>query len=110
MSNRYRPDEPTCPVPLELLALLLRSSDDRVVEIVHEIAPVQRAALAAYCVARTHLRRIAFVIAAECSENALWEAAGKVGLALFDQCHDRASFDREPGLPSKRKVSLAKAA
>ncbi|WP_279480155.1 hypothetical protein [Aureimonas sp. SK2] len=110
MSNRYRPNEPTCPVPLELLALLLRSSEERVVETVRELPPLQRAALAAYCVARTHMRRIALVIAAECSEHALWEAAGKVGLALFEQCRDQASFDREPGLPSKRKVSLAKVA
>lgn len=110
MSNRYRPNEPTCPVPLELLALLVRSSDERVVEIVGDLPPLQRATLAAFCVARTHTRRIALVIAGECSEHALYEAAGMVGLALFEQCRDRASFDREPGLPTKRKVSLAKVA
>lgn len=110
MSNRYRPNEPACPVPLELLALLLRSSDEQVVEAIRELPPLQRATLAAYCVARTHMRRIALVVAAECSEHALYEAAGSVGLALFEQCRDQGAFDREPGLPYKRKVSLAKAA
>ncbi|WP_061938657.1 hypothetical protein [Aureimonas sp. AU22] len=110
MSNRYRPNEPACPVPLELLALLLRSSDERVVETVRELPPLQRATLAAYCVARTHMRRIALVIAADCSEHALYEAAGTVGLALYEQCRDQASFDREPGVSLRRKVSLAKAA
>lgn len=109
MSNRYRPNEPTCPIPLELLALLLRSPDTRVAETVRELPALQRATLATYCVARTHMRRIALVIAAECSEHALWEAAGTVGLALFEQCRDRAAFDREPG-SSSRKVSLAKVA
>ncbi len=110
MSERYRPNEPTCPVPLELLALLLRSPDGRVAEIARELPPLQRATLATHCVARTHLRRIALVVAAECSEEALWEVAGKVGLALFEQCRDQAAFDREPGFSSRRKVSLARVA
>ncbi|WP_182083887.1 hypothetical protein [Aureimonas sp. ME7] len=110
MTNRYRPNEPTSPVPLELLALLLRSPDERVAETVRELPPLQRATLAAYCIGRTHMRRIALVIAAECSEHALWEAAGKVGLALHEQCRDQVAFDREPGLSSRRKVSLAKVA
>lgn len=110
MSDRYRPNEPTCPIPLELLALLLRSPDDRIVATVRELAPLHRATLAAYCVGRSHMRRIGLVIAAECSEHALWEVAGKVGLALFEQSRDRASFDAEPGASSRRKVSLAKVA
>ena len=63
-----------------------------------------------YCIGRTHMRRIALVIAAKCSEHALWQVAGRVGLALFEQCRDHVSFDREPGLVSRRKVSLARAA
>ncbi len=110
MSDRYRPNEPTCPIPLELLALLLRSPDERVAEIVRDMPPLQRATLATHCVARTHLRRIALVVAAECSEQALWEVAGRVGLALFEQCRDQAAFDREPGLSGRRKVSLARVA
>lgn len=110
MSDRYRPNEPTCPIPLELLALLLRSPDERVVETVRELEPLHRATLAAYCVGRTHMRRIALVIAAQCSEHALFEVAGRVGLALFEQCQDQASFDREPGPASRRKVSLARVA
>lgn len=107
MSERYPPNEPTPPVSLELLALLLRSPDERVAETVRELESLHRATLAAYCVGRTHMRRIALVIAAECSEHALWEVAGRVGLALFEQCRDQASFDREPGLATKRKVTLA---
>lgn len=110
MSDRYRPNEPTPPVPLELLALLLRSPDERIIETVCELDPLHRAALAAYCIGRTHMRRVALVVAAECSEHALWEVAGRVGLALFEQCQDQTSFDREPGVAARRKVSLARAA
>lgn len=110
MTNRYKPNEPTCPVSIELLSLLLRSSDERVAEIAREIPALQRATLATHCVARTHLRRIALLVAVECSEHALWEVAGPAGVALFEQSRDQGAFDREPGLPSKRKVSLAKVA
>lgn len=110
MTSRYKPNEPICPVPVEMLALLMRSSDDRVADIVLQMPALQRATLAAYCVARCHMRRIGLVIATECSEHALWEVAGAVGLALFEQSRDQASFDREPWHPSKRKISLAKSA
>lgn len=110
MSDRYRPNEPACPVPLELLALLLRSPDERIVETVREFAPLHRATLAVYCVGRTHMRRIALVIAAQCSEAAFWEVAGHAGLALFEQARDQASFDRETGSATRRKVSLARVA
>lgn len=110
MTSRYKPNEPICPVPIELLSLLLRSSDKRIAEITLEMTALQRATLATHCVARTHLRRIALVVASECSEHALWEVAGPAGVALFEQSRDQDAFDREPGLPSKRKVSLAKAA
>lgn len=107
MSDRYRPNEPMCPVPLELLALLLRSPDQRIVETVSELSPLHRATLATYCAGRAHMRRVGLVIATQCSEQALWEVSGKVGLALFEQCQDQAAFDREAGPTSRRKVSLA---
>jgi hypothetical protein len=110
MSDRYRPNEPACPIPLELLALLLRSPDERVVETVRELSPQHRATLATYCAGRAHMRRIGLVIATQCSEHALWEVAGRVGLALFEQSQDQASFDRETGATAKRKVSLARVA
>ena len=110
MTSRYKPNEPVCPVPVELLALLLRSPDERVAVIVRDLPTLQRATLATYCFARTHLRRIAFVVAAECSEHALWEVAGTAGLAFYEQSRDHAMFDREPGPASKRKVSLARTA
>ncbi len=40
MSERYPPNEPTPPVSLELLALLLRSPDERVAETVRELEPL----------------------------------------------------------------------
>lgn len=108
--SRYRPNEPTCPIPLELLALLLRSPDARVAEIVREMPMLARATLAIHCLARTHLRRIALVTAAQCTEHALWEVGGAVGSTLFDQCRDQAGFDREPGQSLRRRVSLARVA
>ena len=110
MSGRYRPNEPTCPISLELLALLIRSPDERVAEIADAMPLRERAQLAIHCVARTHLRRIALTVAARCSEQALWEVGGRVGTALSEQCHDRAAFDREPGQIARRKVSLARVA
>ena len=110
MTDRYKLNEPTCPVPLELLALLLRTPGERVAEIARELSVLHRAALAVYCVGRTHTRRIGLLVAAECSEHALWEVAGRAGLAIHEQCRDEASFDREPGVPARRKVSLARAA
>jgi hypothetical protein len=110
MTSRYKPNEPESPVSLELLALLLRSPEERVAETVRDLPDQQRAALAIHCVARTHMRQLAMLIAAECTEQALWQAGGRVGEVLFEQCQDRAAFDREPGPQSKRKVSLAKVA
>lgn len=110
MTSRYKPNEPTCPVPIELLSLLLRAPDERVAEIAREMPALQRAALAVHCIARTHLRRVALVVAGECSEHTLWEAAGSAGVALFEQSRDQGAFDREPGVPSRRRVSLARAA
>ncbi len=96
MTNRYNPNEPVVLSRLNLMALLLRAPEERVVEMAWEMPERQRAALAIHCVARTHMRPIALVIAAECSERALWQAGGRVGQILFEQCQDRAAFDREP--------------
>lgn len=110
MTSRYKPNEPASPVAMELIALLLRAPEERVAEVVQAMPERQRAELAIHCVARTHMRQLALVIAAECSEQALWQAGGRVGEVLFEQCRDRAAFDREPGPQSKRKVTLAKIA
>ncbi|WP_182422156.1 hypothetical protein [Aureimonas sp. ME7] len=110
MTQRYKPNEPTCPVPIELLALLLRSSDERVSSVVQKLPMLQRATLATYCMGRCHMRRIGLVIAARCTEDALWEVAGAVGLTIFEQAQNHSTFDQEPSHPSKRKISLAKCA
>ena len=110
MSQRYRPNEATCPIPIELLALLLRSGDARVEEIVAGHPEAQRAALAAFCFQRSHMRRLGLVVATQCSREILWKTAGFVGEVLFDQSRDRASFDNDVPASTRRRVTLARVA
>ena len=108
MTSRYKPNEAACPVPLDLLALLLRSDEGRIAEIVRMLPALQRATLAAFCFSRCHMRSLGLGIAAECDEQSLYEAAGSAGEVLFDLSRDRGTFDAEPVPFHKRKVSLAR--
>ena len=109
MSNRYAPNEALCPVPYELLALLLRSDAARVREVVLQLAPVHRASLAAFAYGRSHMRSLGLAVAAHCDEHSLYEVAGAAGEALFEHSRGSAGVDQDPS--SRRKpISLARVA
>ncbi|WP_188910472.1 hypothetical protein [Aureimonas endophytica] len=106
--NRYRPNEPTSPVPLDLLTLLLRSDEARIAETVSKLSERQRAALAVYCYARAHMRPLGLVVARGCAPGVLEAAGGTLGLAIAEQAESGATFDADPQRPGKKKVTLAK--
>lgn len=106
--TRYRPNEPTCPVPLDALALLLRSDEARVAALADELPEAQRVALALYCFSRYHMRRLAFAVAQRCSKRALEGIGGVAGRQLFDHAIYAEVFDIDPANRHKRKITLAK--
>ena len=110
MTNRYKPNEAACPVPLELLALLLRSEEERVAVTVATLPMAQRAALATFCFSRCHMRDLGIQVASLCDEPALRAYAGTAGEALFDYSRNPMTFDTDPTPIHKRKVTLARVA
>ena len=110
MTNRYMPNETACPVPVDLLAQLLRSNEVRVAEIAQSLPMTQRAKLATFCYARTHMRSLGFQIAIQCDEKSLRTVAGLTGEAILEQSRNRLSFDLGPKPVVKRAVTLARSA
>lgn len=108
MSSRYRPNEPTAPIAMELIALLLRSDDERIMSVAAEMMPLQRASVAMFCAGRGHLRRLGLLVARQCTEHALWEVAGRAGVALFEQARDPASL--ASSALRRAQVTLARSA
>lgn len=106
MTNRYMPNEAACPVDLQLLGLLLRSSQARVIEIVDGQEPSQRAALAAFCFGRAHMRDLAVLIAQRCSTASLRAASGLLGEMLIEHAQAAPVKARS----GRRPVTLARAA
>ncbi|MBB3952976.1 hypothetical protein [Aureimonas jatrophae] len=106
MTNRYIPNEAACPVDLELLGLLLRSPEKRVAEVVDAQEPSRRAALAAFCFGRAHMRDLAVQIARRCSAETLRRHGGLVGELLIEQ------IDAEPvrARNGRRAITLARSA
>ncbi|WP_157944688.1 hypothetical protein [Mangrovicella endophytica] len=100
------PNEAACPVNLELLGLLLRSAEERVVEIVDEQDPKQRARLAVFCFQRAHMRDMAVLVASRCDERTLRQADATIGEMLIEQVQERASKAKV----SKSRITLARAA
>ncbi len=84
-------DEATCPVKLELLGLLLRSSEERAIELVDEQDPRQRARLTAFCFQCAHMRDLGVLVASRCDERALRHAEALIGELLIEQVQERAS-------------------
>lgn len=107
MANHSVPNEITCPVPVDLLALLLRSDETRTAEIVRALPPTQRAALAAFCYLRSHMRTLGFKIAKECDVRSLRLAAGAAAELLIE--HSRSDLFFEPA-PSRQSISPARLA
>lgn len=110
MSNRYAPNEALCPVPYELLALLLRSNAERVTEIVLQLAPLHRASLAAFAFGRSHMRSLGLTVAALCDEHSLSEVAGIAGEVLFEHSRGVPSPELEQASRHRRPISLARVA
>ena len=110
MSNRYAPNEALCPVPYELLALLLRSDETRVGEIVQQLAPAHRATLAAFAYGRSHMRSLGLAVAVHCDEQSLFEVAGAAGEALFEHSRNRTGITHDPLSRHRKPISLARVA
>ena len=108
MTNRYMPNEIACPVAVDLLALLLRSDEARLANIVEALPPLQRARLAVFCYSRCHMRSLSFKIACHCDERSLRTAGGAAGEALIEQSRRPVAFDAEPRSSGRRSVTLAR--
>ena len=107
MHSRYAPNEANCPIALELLALLLRSNRERVEEIIDQLDPRQRAALAAFAYGRSHMRALGLIVAAQCDQRSLVLVAGTVGEVLFEQSRSRAAIDTELNPQRRKRISLS---
>lgn len=106
MTNRYIPNETACPVDLNLLGTLLRAPEARVVDVVDEQDPLQRAALAVFCFQRAHMRDLGVLIAKRCSAASLRSVGGSMSEHLIEQAQSQPA--KTAG--DRRKVSLARVA
>ena len=97
------PNELACPIPIERLAALMRASG--AIDL-SDLAPHRQAQLALFCYGRTHLRSLAFKVAAKCGEAALVARAGHAGAALYHQAFGEPEVEMvvRPG----RKITLAR--
>lgn len=107
MTDRYRPNEPSCPVPLELLTLLLRSPPGRAVALANQMPEADRAKLAVYLAGRAHMRQLGYLVLRECSEGAVRRAAGNVGSLLRMQAME-SPVPQDEIRAGRRPVSLAR--
>lgn len=108
MTSRYVPNEIACPVPVELLADLLRSGEEQVARHAQALPIAQRAALAGFCFSRSHLRSLSFTVAAQCDVVSLRALTGMASEALIDQSRNRTAFDEGPKGFGRKHVSLAR--
>ncbi|SKA34585.1 hypothetical protein [Consotaella salsifontis] len=100
-------NEGLCPIPLELLALMMRADQKKVASIVTSMPMDQRAALAAFCISRCHMRPLAFQVAQHCDARSLRIFAGAAGEVLLEQARNQ-TFDQDPAEARKPKVTLAR--
>ncbi|WP_156421607.1 hypothetical protein [Aureimonas sp. AU40] len=110
MTNRYRPNEADCPVPLTLLSLLLRINEEQAAHHLQQLPEQQRVDLAFFCFARAHMRPLALRIAALCSDEALTRSTGLLGEILLEQSKKGPTKSRTLEGPYKRTVTLARCA
>ena len=108
MIDRYKPNEPTCPVPLDFVAMLLRSNPQEMSRLLLGLPTDQRASLALYCFRRAHMRSLGLAIATFCGEWELGAVGGQAGELLFSQSRSKSRFDIDPVASHKRPVSLAR--
>ncbi|KAB0682766.1 hypothetical protein [Aureimonas leprariae] len=101
---------PSCPVPLELLALLLRSDAGRLRAMIDELPETPRAALALYCFSRYHLRRLGLSVALRCPERSLEAVGGSDGRQVLALARDASWSDDERVLREARPAAPKRAA
>jgi hypothetical protein len=95
----------------QILSRLYRADEEGISDILSSLSRSQRAELAVFCYARSHLRTIGLAIADTCNLAELIEASGSNALAqtLLAQAHSpRAATERLPG--GRRRVTLSTAA
>jgi len=73
-----------CPVPLDLVARLMRTKADAVPGLLDGIAETTRARLAIWLYGRSHTHEIGVRVAATCEGEILRRTAGHIGDALHD--------------------------
>ncbi|WP_156386752.1 hypothetical protein [Aureimonas sp. Leaf454] len=110
MNGRPIANEAPCPVPLEMLSLLLRADAANTETIAMSLPVPQRAALAAFCYNRRHLRDLAFRLALHCDDRSLVRAAGTVGIVLYEQSRDPAGQEDDQPRHRTKGISLARRA
>jgi hypothetical protein len=98
-------------VPSEIVGRLLRAGEHEAAAVVAELSPRQRAHLAVFCYARTHLHRIGLAIAATCDQLSLMNASASnaAGHTLYAQSRDR-SQPLERAVSWRRPITLARSA
>lgn len=104
------PNETPSPVSLEVLALLLRSDAQKIEEIALSIPEMQRAALAAFCYARAHMRSLSFQLARQCDVRSLRLTAGLAAEGLIMQSRSPAAPDSAPRLAGRIATNSRSAA
>ena len=100
------PNEAACPVDLTVLALLMRSTDDRRPGLIANLQAKERIALALFCYNRAHLRGLAFDILRNCNETEIHRFAGPNGGHLYLQANDGPQLE-ETHIAVRRPISLA---
>ena len=108
-SNDSLINETVCPVPLELLATLLRMDGSVREDEIKTLAPPVRARLAFFCYNRVHLRTLAFDVALSCELRELRLVAGVKGDLLYAQAEE---FRKSGGERSRKGkvITLARRA
>ena len=95
----------------DLVGRLYRASQIAILDIAAELAPRDRATLAAFCYARSHLHGIGLTIVTACDLPALTQVFGSaVAHALHDQAREHAATLQPVPATTRRssKISLAK--
>jgi hypothetical protein len=97
--------EELCPIPEGLLGRLYRSSPEGLAVLLESVPTSTRAMLAYYCYRRAHLEGIGIAIAGTCSQEDLYDVAGRAGWDL----HARAqAVPPQPARPKSRQgITLA---
>jgi len=101
------PSEEFCPVSDKFLGRLYRSSPEGLAVLVRTVPPNTRAMLAYYCSRRAHLESLGLYIASTCSQEDLYDVAGRAGLDLFARAQGEALKTEPPKPKSRHGVTLA---